>query len=59
MDGIPKRFFDRAAVERLFADGWQLQHLEEVRVLRYDEPKVAWEAVIRPAPFTPSSAAGS
>lgn len=56
VDGIPKRFFDRAAVERLFADGWQLQHLEEVRVLRYDEPKVAWEAVLRP---TPSSAAGS
>jgi len=59
VDGFPKRFFDRAAVERLFADGWQLQHLEEVRVLRYDEPKVAWEAVLRPAPFTPSSAAGS
>ncbi|WPG37084.1 class I SAM-dependent methyltransferase [Variovorax sp. EBFNA2] len=56
VDGISKRFFDRAAVERLFADGWALQHLEEVRVLRYDEPKVAWEAVLRP---TPSSATGS
>ena len=56
VDGIPKRFCDRAAVERLFADGWALQHLEEVRVLRYDEPKVAWEAVLRPRS---SSAAGS
>lgn len=49
-DGIPKRFFDRDAVERLFADGWRMRHLEEVMIDRYEHPKVAWEAVLEPLP---------
>jgi SAM-dependent methyltransferase len=46
VDGVPKRFFDRAAVERLFADGWRMLHLEELTVERYEQPKVLWEAVL-------------
>ncbi len=40
-----KRFFDRDGVLRLF-EGWRLVALEEVTVRRYDQPKVAWEAVL-------------
>jgi SAM-dependent methyltransferase len=46
VDGMPKRFFDRAAVQRLFADGWRMLHLEERTVERYEQPKVLWEAVL-------------
>ena len=45
VDGRPKRFFDRAAVERLFADGWNAISVEERVIDRYDHPKAAWEAV--------------
>ena len=49
VDGQPKRFFDRAAVERLF-DGrrWQRLALEEQVIDRYRQPKVAWMLVARP-----------
>jgi SAM-dependent methyltransferase len=50
-DGFPKRFFDRAAVERLFAGGWHVRHLEELTIDRYAHPKVAWEAVLEPLPY--------
>jgi SAM-dependent methyltransferase len=46
VDGVPKRFFDRAAVERLFTEGWRMLHLEERTVERYEQPKVLWEAVL-------------
>jgi len=46
VDGVPKRFFDREAVERLFAEGWRMLHLEERTVERYEQPKVLWEAVL-------------
>ena len=42
-----KRFFDRAAVEAMFACGWLLLNLEELTNHRYEQPKVAWEAVLR------------
>lgn len=46
--GEPKRFFDRPAVERLFAGGWRVLGLEENIIHRYDRPKSAWEAVLEP-----------
>jgi SAM-dependent methyltransferase len=46
VDGVPKRFFDQDAVERLFTDGWRMLHLEERTVERYEQPKVLWEAVL-------------
>jgi SAM-dependent methyltransferase len=50
VDGWDKRFFDRAAVERMFAAGWEWIGLEERTVMRYEMPKVLWEAVLRRAP---------
>jgi len=45
VDGRPKRFFDRTAVEALFAAGWHALELEERTIRRYAEPKVVWEVV--------------
>ena len=40
-----KRFFDRADLLELFADGWQIVALEEQTIDRYERPKVIWELV--------------
>jgi SAM-dependent methyltransferase len=46
VDGAPKRFFDRAAVDRLFGSGWRLLSAEEQTIDRYDLPKVVWEVAL-------------
>ena len=46
VDGEPKRFFDRAGVDRLFARGWKRLSLEEAAIDRYDHPKWIWEAIL-------------
>jgi SAM-dependent methyltransferase len=46
VDGEPKRFFDRPAVDRLFAHGWDILHAEERMIDRYDHPKSVWELVL-------------
>jgi SAM-dependent methyltransferase len=46
VDGRPKRFFDRAAVDRLFAAGWRVLSQEEGVIARYDHPKSVWETVL-------------
>ncbi len=46
VDGEPKRFFDRAAVDRLFASGWSILAIEEMTIDRYDLPKAVWEVVL-------------
>ncbi|KQP21809.1 bifunctional 2-polyprenyl-6-hydroxyphenol methylase/3-demethylubiquinol 3-O-methyltransferase UbiG [Pseudorhodoferax sp. Leaf267] len=45
VDGVPKRFFDRACVEALLASGWQLQALAHKRTGKYLRPKALWELV--------------
>lgn len=45
VNGEPKRFFDRAAVDRLFASGWSTLSIEEKVIDRYDHPKAVWEVV--------------
>jgi SAM-dependent methyltransferase len=50
VDGAPKRFFDRAAVERLFASGWRMLSLGEKVIDRYDHPKSVWEVVLERTP---------
>jgi SAM-dependent methyltransferase len=50
VDGKPKRFFDRAAIDRLFAGRWQALGIEEKVIDRYDHPKSAWEVVLERAP---------
>lgn len=42
-----KRFFPRADIERLFAQGWSRVCTEELTIHRYAQPKVAWEVVLR------------
>jgi SAM-dependent methyltransferase len=44
--GEPKRFFDRAAVEKLFASGWRTLTCRENLIDRYDQPKSVWEVVL-------------
>ena len=46
VDGEPKRFFDRALVDRLFGDGWRTIERGEWVIDRYDQPKVVWEIVL-------------
>lgn len=46
VDGEPKRFFDRAAVDRLFASGWRTLDCREQVIDRYDLPKSVWEVVM-------------
>jgi SAM-dependent methyltransferase len=50
VDGAPKRFFDRAAVDRLFSSGWRLLGAEERIIDRYERPKSAWEVVLEKTP---------
>jgi hypothetical protein len=50
VDGAPKRFFDRAAIDRLFSSGWRMQNVEERTIDRYDLPKAAWEVVLEKIP---------
>jgi SAM-dependent methyltransferase len=50
VDGAPKRFFDRAAVDRLFASGWRMLGAEERIIDRYERPKSAWEVVLEKTP---------
>jgi len=45
VDGAPKRFFDGAAVDTLFADGWRVLSREEHMVDRYKQPKALWEVI--------------
>jgi SAM-dependent methyltransferase len=47
VDGEPKRFFDRASVDRLFGDGWRMIECGEWVIDRYDHPKYVWEAVLQ------------
>jgi len=42
-----KRFFDFAAVELLFNEGWERVAVEEMTIDRYEMPKVVWEIVLR------------
>jgi SAM-dependent methyltransferase len=50
VDGAPKRFFDRAAVDRLFSSGWRTLGAEERIIDRYERPKSAWEVVLEKVP---------
>ncbi len=50
VDGGPKRFFDRAAVDRLFSSGWRMLGAEERIIDRYERPKSAWEVVVEKVP---------
>ena len=44
--GVPKRFFDQAAVESIFADGWRTLSLEHFATTKYIKTKALWELVV-------------
>ncbi len=46
VDGAPKRFFDRSAIDSLFERGWRGVSIEEKVIDRYDHPKAVWEVVL-------------
>lgn len=46
VEGEAKRFFDKHAVQTLFAGRWSTLYLEEKEVHRYAQPKWLWEAVL-------------
>jgi SAM-dependent methyltransferase len=52
VNGEPKRFFDRAAMDSLFAAGWNCLSLEQYTTNKYPMPKVVWEVVLEKTPAT-------
>lgn len=46
VDGEPKRFFDEAPVDSLFAEGWSRLSLEHFVTRKYIRPKALWEVVL-------------
>lgn len=44
--GKLKRFFDREAVDALFASGWRTLGVQEAVISRYLLPKTVWEVVL-------------
>lgn len=46
VDGEPKRFFDEADLNRLFASGWRHLALEHFVTRKYLKPKALWEVVL-------------
>jgi SAM-dependent methyltransferase len=46
VNGEPKRFFDQAGVESLFAEGWNRLSLEHFVTHKYIKAKALWEVVL-------------
>ena len=46
VDGEPKRFFDEASVNLLFATGWHCLSLEHFVTRKYIQSKALWEVVL-------------
>src|SRR5262249_52399117 len=46
VEGEPKRFFDRASIDRLFAKGWRVIDIGHHVVDRYAPPKALWEVIL-------------
>jgi len=46
VDGKPKRFFDREAVDALFGTGWTQLSVVHAYTAKYERPKALWEVVV-------------
>lgn len=46
VDGKPKRFFDREAVDALFGAGWTQLSVEHAYTTKYKNPKALWEVIV-------------
>lgn len=49
VDGQPKRFFDRQAVDLLFAEGWRKLSVQHMTTRKYLKRKALWEIVLEKA----------
>jgi SAM-dependent methyltransferase len=49
VNGEPKRFFDQASVDELFAIGWNSLSVEHMTTSKYVRSKALWEAVLEKA----------
>jgi SAM-dependent methyltransferase len=57
VDGQPKRFFDRAAIDALFADGWRVLSCAHFTTRKYVRSKALWEVVAQAETAGPGAAA--
>ena len=46
LDGLTKRFFDRAQIDALFSN-WDIKQIGEYELNRYRNPKMLWELVLQ------------
>lgn len=46
LNGHCKRFFDKKSIQILFRD-WNIHQIEEVKIIRYGQPKIAWEVLVQ------------
>jgi SAM-dependent methyltransferase len=58
VNGEPKRFFDAAAIDRLFADGWQRLSTRHAVTGKYGLPKSLWEVALLREDHDSTAAAG-
>ena len=41
--GVPRRYFRESTIRQYFSSGWEIDHLEEKVVIRYEKPKAILE----------------
>ena len=46
VQGQPKRFFDKDAIDSLFAFGWRTLSLDQQTTGKYGRPKALWEIIL-------------
>jgi SAM-dependent methyltransferase len=46
VDDLPKRFFNADRLSELFAVGWQVLEMTEMKIDKYPLPKFIWEVVV-------------
>lgn len=51
VEGAPKRFFDRASVNAVFATGWQVLSVQNLFTDKYMKPKALWEILCTKSGF--------
>lgn len=49
VNGEPKRFFDKPAIEKLFQEGWRTLSIEEEITHKYSMLKALWEVALEKA----------
>ncbi|MBI5589121.1 MAG: class I SAM-dependent methyltransferase [Deltaproteobacteria bacterium] len=46
VNGEPKRFFDKHAIDMVFREGWRMLSVEEQVTNKYAMPKALWEVIL-------------